>query len=78
MIASAAVRSKDDKARGQGVDGTNVAVDAKSTRNGEQVVRREKSLGDVQLRDKHAQADDEQIEMRQLVVCAWTAREKGW
>lgn len=32
--------------------------------------RREKSPGDVQLRDKHAQFVDEQIENRQLIACA--------
>jgi hypothetical protein len=28
------------------------------------------SPGDVQLRDKHAQLIDEQIEIRQLIACA--------
>jgi hypothetical protein len=50
---------------GRGV--IDVAGDAKGTRN---VQEREWSQGDVQLRNKHAQVVDEQIEVRQLVACA--------
>jgi hypothetical protein len=47
-----------------------VAVDAKESRDKGRVEEREESLGDVQLRDKHAQLVDEQFEIRRLIACA--------